>query len=322
MVGYLYILCALISTNTFITSTSAMDEAAEFDSFKNRICLLNPPFRGDVEFGYRWRNEMDSDEVLELAFVNMAYGLSTDAIAFRHEELGWRKDVIDILTLITKATCTEDIVAEQFLNSAKSLFLHYIRKYDDYKRNTTLVETEEILKIKTDEWTEIMESLKMCATQVEPIAFDTDCDMAVSFVGTNGIVYPIIEEMEQFDLMTSSSQIDWVIETAWWMFSTTYARCYSYFYPNEDIILLFFQKFREDFLDSFATRWMSVGANGVHFPLIFGPYDSTTSAMNTRKCAAAAFSYEGLGDRQLVRPVSVTHDGVQIRNFKIITADS
>lgn len=49
--------------------------------------------------------------------------------------------------------------------------------------------------------------------------------------------------------------IDVIIDTVWWMFSTTYARCYAYFYPVEDIILLFFQMFQEDFLDQFLTRW-------------------------------------------------------------------
>ncbi|ODN06669.1 hypothetical protein Ocin01_00019 [Orchesella cincta] len=319
MMGPLYIICALISTAAFVTSEEDAD-AKKFETYKNRVCLFNPPFRGDPDFGYRWQEVMDQDEVLELAFVNMAYGLSSDAIAFRHEELGWRKDVIDILALVTKATCTDDIVSEQFLNSAKGLFLHYMRKYDNFRGNDTDMDSEDVKNIKKEEWDEILESLKTCAAQVTPIPINTDCGEATSFIADDGSLHPITIEMEQFDIIAATSNVDTIMDAMWWMFSTTYARCYSYFYPNEDVILLFFQLFREAFFfedAEFAARWSSVGPQADHFPIIFGPYESAISFNNVRKCATAAFDYEGLRGRMLVRPVTITVDNVQTKNFKV-----
>jgi len=67
-------------------------------------------------------------------------------------------------------------------------------------------------------------------------------------------MYPILTQIEKFDVTTT--HVDWVIESLWYMFSTTYARCYSFFYPNEDIIILFYDMFRDDFLPmEFMERW-------------------------------------------------------------------
>lgn len=82
------------------------------------------------------------------------------------------------------------------------------------------------------------------------------------YMSKDGVELPVIVGMERLDDEVQESAnaggemgLDVVIDTVWWMFSTTYARCYSHFYPNEDVILLFFQMFRDDILDSFLGRW-------------------------------------------------------------------
>jgi len=67
-----------------------------------------------------------------------------------------------------------------------------------------------------------------------------------------------VQTRERLDTEAAGSAdvgIDVVIDTVWWMFSTAYARCYAFFYPHEDVIILFFQKFRDEFLSPFGLRW-------------------------------------------------------------------
>lgn len=49
--------------------------------------------------------------------------------------------------------------------------------------------------------------------------------------------------------------VDEVIDAIWWMFSTTYARCYTMYYPREDWVVQFFNIFVEEFIDPFLGRW-------------------------------------------------------------------
>ncbi|CAL8111662.1 unnamed protein product [Orchesella dallaii] len=296
-------LCLLI-----LTSAEELDEA-KFTKFKDEVCDQVPAFKGEADKHPEWSNQLSQSEVLELAFVNIAYGLSSDTVGYLKEALGKKRAVIDMISLITKATCADHVISEMFLNSAKNLFLYYMVK----NGNTTKAEGDEMAK-KDKAWEEILEALSNCAGAIAPIDIATVCGTATTFVGQDRAAYPIVETVERLDTEAAASidvGIDVIIDTVWWMFSTAYARCYSHFYPNEDIMLLFFQLFRDDFLSPFASRWREAGINVIHFDIIFGPIDSSTAAMNVRKCASAAYQYESIPERQLVRPVTVLVDNIQ-----------
>lgn len=118
---------------------------------------------------------MSESEILELAFVNMAYGLGTDSISYLKEELGWKKSVLDVISLVTKATCEDDVISEGFLNTAKNLFLYYMVKQSKGAGPSNITDA----RIK--EWDEVIKALKSCASDVDPIEFGMDCGTVNSF---------------------------------------------------------------------------------------------------------------------------------------------
>lgn len=52
------------------------------------------------------------------------------------------------------------------------------------------------------------------------------------------------------------------------------------------------------------------------FPIIFGPFDFRRARANLRACNGASYQWEGIPERQLVRPLLVSVDGVTVLNFK------
>ncbi|ODN06650.1 hypothetical protein Ocin01_00020 [Orchesella cincta] len=303
----------IVTCLIIVTSAEEMDEA-KFTRYKDEVCDQLPAFKGEADKFSEWSDDLSQSEVLELAFLNIAYGLSSDTVGYLKDALGKKRAVIDMISLITKATCADHVISEMFLNSAKNLFLYYLVKVG----NTTMLEGEELEK-REQAWDEVLEALQTCSAALRPIDIATACGKATTFVGQDGVAYPIRETIERLDTEAAGSidvGIDVIIDTVWWMFSTTYARCYAHFYPNEDIIILFFQMFRDDFLTPFGLRWRDAGPNVIHFDIVFGPIDSSTAAMNTRRCASASYQYEGIMERQLVRPVTVLVENMQVRNFK------
>lgn len=153
-----------------------------YESYKKEVCERVPAFTGGTEPGPDFDNVISESEVLELAFVNLAYGLTSDSIAHLKPELGWKKTVIDLISLITKTTCKDDVISETYLNAAKNLYLYYLSKIPESATANATNGTED----RASEWQEIIQSLKTCSGAVSPIEISTQCGVVLlhrKFIG-------------------------------------------------------------------------------------------------------------------------------------------
>ncbi len=78
------------------------------------------------------------------------------------------------------------------------------------------------------------------------------------FFYLNGTLRPVEIIKEAFDLEVELSRredFDIIVDGIWWMFSISYARCYTAFLPHVDVIKMYFLRFRDEIIKSFGTRW-------------------------------------------------------------------
>lgn len=65
-----------------------------------------------------------------------------------------------------------------------------------------------------------------------------------------------IEELFDSEFPKGSLKgIDIIVDSVWWMFATTYARCYIALYPDPAYIVHLFSSLRDDILGFFHNRW-------------------------------------------------------------------
>lgn len=134
---------------------------------RERICKLVPKLGGDAEKLPAWSDTMTSDEVFELALLNLAYGLGTDSIAHLPKNMGWKKQLVDLISFISLVTCDTEYIPTRFINGVKNLFLYYLIKRE-HSVGTNGTENAE-------KWQEILSDLSKCADQVSPIEFSGSC---------------------------------------------------------------------------------------------------------------------------------------------------
>ncbi|ODM90407.1 hypothetical protein Ocin01_16273 [Orchesella cincta] len=306
-----------------------VDEEA-YNAYQERLCgVLPAALSGKQDAGLPpWSDTLTEDEIYELSFLSLGYQLSSDAVAQMPSNLGWKRRIVDLMAYITQETCDNPGLSPAFISIAKNLFLYYLQKFAAGNSNSTTFDGPLPVDGGGDEaaqneekWKEIIEAISTCSLDLEPIHLGDQCGQVLTFQDHDGKMIPISAHKEQFDVeieTTPHSGIDIIVDNVWWMFSITYARCYTYFYPNEDIILVFLQRFRDDILSDFAGRWRGAGDLDKHFDLVFGPMDLDREFSNVRMCAAAAYDYEGLNGRELVRPLTVMVENVALRNFKVV----
>lgn len=157
----------------------------KLEAYKKKVCPLVPEAAGGGgdSKGRGWKDQMMPDEIFELALLNMAYGLTTDAIAHIPSNLGNKKKVIDLIAYVTKTTCDTSAISSNFINGIKNLFLYYLIKIqnsDSSSGNSTDASGDDTDKSgsgNTDstEWTDIIDSLITCASEVAPITFSDNC---------------------------------------------------------------------------------------------------------------------------------------------------
>lgn len=146
-----------------------------YENYKKEVCERVPAFTGGTEPAPDFDSVMSESEVLELSFVNMAYGLTADSISHLKPELGWKKTVIDLISLITKTTCKDDVISETYLNAAKNLYLYYLSKRPMSATANATNATED----RASEWQEIIQSLKTCSGAINPIEISTQCGVVL-----------------------------------------------------------------------------------------------------------------------------------------------
>ncbi|CAL8147275.1 unnamed protein product [Orchesella dallaii] len=294
-----------------------------YNMYKDRLCKVLP-FAGGATDLPPWSDTLTEDEIYELAFLTLGHQLTSDAVAqIPTGNLGWKQRIVDIMGHITQRTCNNEGLSPAFISVTKNLFLYYLVKYEKSLNKTEIPADDYVDQdaVIADKWKEIIEAVSSCAMELEPINFNDQCGMFDSFQDHDGNMVLVTNHKEQFDVemeTTPHAGMDYIVDSLWWMFSITYARCYSFFYPNEDVILVFLQRFRDDILSNFAGRWRGAGELDNHFDLIFGPLDMDQEYSNLRKCAGASFEYEGLGGRELVRPLTVMVENTVVRNFKVM----
>ncbi|CAL8074309.1 unnamed protein product [Orchesella dallaii] len=304
----------LLVISTAPSKLYPVDEEA-YNAYKERLCKVLP-FGGSSDQLPPWSDALTENEIYELAFLNLGHQLTSDAIAqLPGNNLGWKKRIVDLMAYITQTTCESPGLSSSYINAAKNLFLYYILKFEKSMNSTTTADDA----ASTEEWNEIVEAISMCSRDIEPIHINDDCGSFTTYQTPEGVLLPVGTHIEQFDMEIEAPNgpgMDLIVDNIWWLFSVTYARCYAYFYPNEDVILLFLQRFRDDILSNFANRWRGAGDLVDHFSIIFGPMDSYQEFENVRLCAGVSYRYEGLAGRELVRPLTVMVGNTHVRNFK------
>jgi len=151
-------------------------EESVLDHYKTQVCNAVPTFGSKNGKLTPLLDEMTEDEVFELAFINMAYGLNSDSISHLTEDLGYKKRVIDIITFITKQTCDQNIIPDHYTNAAKNMFLYYL-----YKRSKVPIVTKPGMnttsKANTQfQWGEILNMLEQCSLNIDHISISEKCD--------------------------------------------------------------------------------------------------------------------------------------------------
>jgi len=138
---------------SFVESCVDHKTRSEFEDFKQRVCQKVPKIMetvttessliptttkptaaegpwplGQGGSDYGAPESAHAANYMELAFVNMAYGFSTDNfMTFLPQtgEMKLAKRLMDIMATMTKYTCGLNILPPEYINSAKNLFLWY-----------------------------------------------------------------------------------------------------------------------------------------------------------------------------------------------------
>jgi hypothetical protein len=154
-----------------------------YERYKTQVCGAVPAFQGKSPKSYTFLDEISEEEVYELAFMNMAYGLPSDSISHLTEDMGYKKRVLDIISFITKRTCASEVVPESYLNVAKNLFLYYMYKRSKSPATFVIPTPPPIPGVNTTDktykeqtWTEILGMLEQCSQDVETLPISTVCD--------------------------------------------------------------------------------------------------------------------------------------------------
>lgn len=150
--------------------------------FIEAVCQHVPAFGGSDE-NATWSDTWTPDDIYELAFVNMGYGLTNDAISHLPVDIGWRKVLLDQISYIARTTCDTDAIESMFLAGVKNLFQYYMVKLEKSLEKDTNATKMERWKAEmyNDTWTEIINSLSKCAADLDEIKFEDECGV-VRFV--------------------------------------------------------------------------------------------------------------------------------------------
>jgi len=288
-------------------SMPMVDESV-YESMKKHICMSIPSVTSTDRKNYTLSMELTENEVFELAMTNMVHDMTSDSVlSFLPEDMRWMKQVLDLLSSITKMTCTDTVVPVEFLNVAKNLFMYYVFKNSFQESMIDPITGEEVKdeKPKQEVWDSIVDMLHNCNEQVKSLSFTMECSVASYVMTKDGSMAFIEPSEETYDTQQGDSIFgEEVIDTVWLMFSTAYARCYAMNYPLESVVLNFLENFKKEFLEPLYPRWQLLSNSyNEFFPLIMGPFNLMRAKRNLRVCTAGAYMFEEIGDRQLVRPL-------------------
>jgi len=142
--------------------------------------------------------DFDKSEMLyELAFVNLAYDLTKDTISHLPNGRSWRKPVLQLIAMISKKTCPDNIVPDAYLSVTKNLYLYYWYKREKMEKQQKLNSGKDVLVEPTGrtadvdksvlpakKWHHTIKMLHRCAANVSSLDITKRCGYVSFFFGS------------------------------------------------------------------------------------------------------------------------------------------
>lgn len=102
-------------------------EEALYTKYRDQVCNAVPAFKGQAGGkNVTFYDVITEDEVYELAFLNLAYGLTTDAISHLPVDMGYKKRVMDLISIVTKISCDNSVVSVGFSGIVEGITRFYV----------------------------------------------------------------------------------------------------------------------------------------------------------------------------------------------------
>ncbi|CAL8111363.1 unnamed protein product [Orchesella dallaii] len=266
---------------------------------KETICEATKTADGDMKvdiYGF-----MEYDDLLKLTVWNSKYNLQSGNKKFSFApEVNWRRTILERLAQIFLKSCPSEYVDPGFINVAIELFMIYQNSYNETVDHSKLWKP----------FTSVLDKCVASASQFQLVgtAFDAT---GIQVTTKNGekediMILPPAEKADNED-----HDIDLIVDTIWWLFTFSFGNCYW----KSDAPSLWASRYKRlfygDFLMELRDRWLNAGAE-TKFGVIFGDFDVNRNHRNMRVCVTAAYTINGLADRQLVRSVPVGPPGTGV----------